>query len=219
MDLNDELDVGSGWAHAPRMDSEHNRAEYDELGEHYESMVADWRYVAPSGTADMIFNHLGGADGRVLDCACGTGLTGAALHEVGFRQIVGADISTVSLDVAREKNVYTDLHEVDLQTLPLKEFADYSFDAIQCVAAMAFIEAEPMFREMCRLTRPGGVALYTQRVDLYEDRGYEAIEQLLASQGLWSPLECTAPQPYLPGHPDYQENILVRFHAFRVGEG
>jgi predicted TPR repeat methyltransferase len=214
-----DLDVGSGWAHAPRMDSEYNRAEYDELGERYEGMVAGWRYVAPRGTAEMILNHLGSADGRVLDCACGTGLTGAALHEAGFRKIVGADISTVSLDVARAKNVYTDLHEVDLQALPIKQFTDDGFDAVQCVAAMAFIGAEPMFREMCRLVRPGGVALYTQRVDLYEARGYEAVEELLTSEGLWSPLECSAPQPYLPGHPDYRENILVRYHAFRGGEG
>ncbi|MFT6291913.1 MAG: putative TPR repeat methyltransferase [Ilumatobacter sp.] len=214
----DDLDVGSGWARAPSTDSEFNRAEYDELGKHYESMVADWHYVAPSGTAKMILNHLGGSKGCVLDCACGTGLTGAALHEFGFREIIGADISAVSLAVAREKNIYTDLHEVDLQKLPLEQFADDSFDAIQCVAAMAFIEAEPMFREMCRLTRPGGVALYTQRVDLYEARGYESIEQRLASEGLWSPLECSDPQPYLPGHPEYQERILVRFHIFRVGE-
>ncbi len=219
MEPNDDLDVGSGWAHAPSMDSEYNRAEYDELGERYETMVADWRYVAPSGTAKMMFNHLGGAAGQVLDCACGTGLTGAALHELGFREIVGADISTASLAVARAKNVYADLHEVDLQALPLAQFADESFDAVQCVAAMAFIEAEPMFREMCRMTRPGGIALYTQRVDLYEARGYESIEQRLADEGLWRPVECSAPQPYLPGHPDYQEDILVRFHAFRVGAG
>ncbi len=52
---------------------------------------------------------------------------------------------------------------------------------------------------------------------MYEARGYERIEQKLTDEGLWTPLETSTPQPYLPGHPDYQMDILVRFHAFRVG--
>lgn len=214
-----DLKVGAGWAHEPSMSSAYNREEYDGLAERYESMVLGWDYEAPAVAATMLARHLGGHDGRVLDCACGTGLTGVALHQIGFRKIIGADISPISLASAETKNVYAKLCEVDLQAPPLANFADDDFEAVQCIAAMAFIDAEPMFREMCRLTRAGGVALYTQRVDLYEARGYEVIEQRLAEEGLWTPLECSTPQPYLPGHPEYQQNILVRYHAFRVGPG
>jgi predicted TPR repeat methyltransferase len=216
VDNNKDLNVGSGWANAPSLDSDHNRQEYDEMAERYEDVVAGWQYGAPLSAASMMVNHLGSTAGRVLDCACGTGLTGAALYETGFRDIVGADISTLSLVAARAKDVYVELHEADLQKSPIAQFSESSFDAVQCIAAMAFIDAEPMFREMCRLSRPGGVVVYSQRVDLYEERGYERIEQQLADEGLWSPLETSTPQPYLPGHPDYQMDILVRFHAFRV---
>jgi predicted TPR repeat methyltransferase len=211
-----ELNVGSGWAHAPSMSSNHNQAEYDELAPRYEQVVAEWRYDAPPIAARMLVRHLDGTAGPVLDCACGTGMTGEALHALGFTELTGVDISTTSLERARAKGVYRELVRADLQALPLAELEARRFDAVQCVAAMAFIDAEPMFREMCRLVRPGGVALYTQRVDLYEARGYAEIERKLEAEGLWSALEASEPRPYLPGHPEYGSRILVRYHAFRV---
>lgn len=211
-----ELEVGSGWAQAPSMSSKHNQVEYDELASRYEQVVGEWRYDAPPIAARMLARHLDGTGGRVLDCACGTGMTGEALRALGFTELTGVDISAASLARARAKGVYRELVRADLQVLPITELEERRFDAAQCVAAMAFIDAEPMFREMCRLVHPGGVALYTQRVDLYEARGYAEIERRLEAQGLWSPLEASEPQPYLPGHPEYSSRILVRYHAFRV---
>ena len=210
-----EIAVGSGWANAPSTSSEHNKKEYDEIAERYEAMVDEWEYDAPPITAGMLAKHLGSTDGKILDAACGTGLTGKALHERGFRSIVGVDISARSIELARAKNVYTDLQQVDLQALPMA-FADNAFDGAQCVAAMAFLDEEPFFRELCRLIRPGGVALYSQRVDLYEGRNYRAAEDKLIAEGLWKRVETTDPRPYLPGHPDYKTDILVQFFAFSV---
>ena len=211
-----ELAVGTGWAKAPNTSSDHNKQEYDKLADRYEALVAEWNYDAPPITAGLLAKYLGGTSGRILDAACGTGLTGQALHEAGFRDIVGTDISERSLALAKEKDVYVELMPADLQSLPIEALATDGFDGVQCVAAMAFLAEEPMFREMCRIVRPGGVALYSQRSDLYTARNYRAAEDTLIAEGLWSRLEATDPAPYLPGHPDYQTNILVQYFVFRV---
>jgi len=59
---NDDLDVGSGWAHTPSMDSEYNRAEYDELGERYENT-----HALPSTPPSPTNTKSAEADGHALE--------------------------------------------------------------------------------------------------------------------------------------------------------
>lgn len=78
-----------------------------------------------------------GADGRVLDAACGTGKYFEMVLASG-RSLVGVDHSSAYLSNARTKfpQVVTEKH--DLQDLPYRN----EFDGVMCVDAMEFMPPE-----------------------------------------------------------------------------
>jgi predicted TPR repeat methyltransferase len=170
---------------------------YDEWARSYDDDLASWSYQAPARVADTVLAHRPGV-GSVLDAGCGTGLVGRALRERGFAgRLAGVDLSQASLDLAEEGGVYDSLAQADLQEpLPLD---DDSTDAVVCVGVMTYLPAvEAIWRELARVTRPGGVVVVTQREDLWESRGCQAVVDRLQAEGVWTALEVAGPAPYLP---------------------
>jgi predicted TPR repeat methyltransferase len=51
--------------------------------------------------------------GKILDLGCGTGLAAQKL-KTADNQFIGVDISEKMLDLARQKNIYTELHQADI---------------------------------------------------------------------------------------------------------
>jgi predicted TPR repeat methyltransferase len=82
------------------------RSLYDAWAETYDAEIAEAGYATPARVAAAL--TASGADraAPVLDFGCGTGLSGAALKLVGFREIDGADISPEMLARAKAKGVY-----------------------------------------------------------------------------------------------------------------
>jgi SAM-dependent methyltransferase len=104
---------------------------------------------------------------RVLDVACGSGaVTRQAAQAVGpTGQVVGLDISTEMLAVARNVNgengaAIIDWREGAADALP---YADESFDIVTCQFGLMFFSARPAaLKEMRRVLAAGGrVALMT----------------------------------------------------------
>ena len=54
----------------------------------------------------------------ILDFGCGTGLSGLALRLQGFETIDGLDVTPEMIDIARGKNIYRTLTQVDPKTPP-----------------------------------------------------------------------------------------------------
>ena len=193
------------------MDGSTNAATYDAWASDYDRELAEWGYEAPTRAAEFLARHLGGTAGaRVLDCGCGTGMTGVALREAGFDgPLIGFDMSQASLDVAREKGIYADLQPVDLNgALPLK--AD-SIDGILCVGVLTYVDQGPILREWMRVLRPGGVAVFTCRHDFWDSRDFEASLNSLEAEGSLKRLEVTDPMPYIPGNPEFGTKVQIRY--------
>ena len=134
----------------------------------------------------------------MLDVGCGTGLVGEALRARGFAgKIQGLDISQASLDIAQQRGAYDSVERADLQQrLPVD---DDSVDAVVCVGVMTYLpEVEAVWREFARVPRSGGLVVLTQREDLWDERGCQAVVDRLQDEGVWAPLEITGPAPYLP---------------------
>lgn len=90
----------------------------------------------------------------VLDLACGTGRIGVWLKHRSAAAIDGVDITPEMLDVARGRGVYRTLAVADVaQTgLPTK-----TYDlCIQSLADEHLADLGPLYREVARVTRPGG---------------------------------------------------------------
>ncbi|WP_420565481.1 class I SAM-dependent DNA methyltransferase [Thalassobaculum sp.] len=193
------------------MDGSTNAVTYDAWASDYDRELAAWGYEAPDRAAAFLAKHLDDtAAARVLDCGCGTGMTGVALREAGFAgPLVGFDMSQASLDVAREKGIYADLQPVDLNgPLPLEA---QSIDGILCVGVLTYVDQGPLLREWMRVLRPGGVAVFTCRQDFWDSRDFEGSLGALEAEGSLTRLEVTGPMPYIPGNPDFGTKIQIRY--------
>lgn len=198
------------------MDGTTNAASYDAWADDYDADLRQWGYEAPTRAAEFLSKHLDGfATARVLDCGCGTGMTGAALREAGCGgPLIGYDMSASSLEIARSKEIYADLRAVDLNG-PLPMSAD-SVDGVLCIGVLTYVEAAPLCREWIRVLRPGGVAVFTSRDDFWQTRGFETMLSGLEDEGLIARLETTGAMPYLPGNPQFGDKVRVIYGVIRA---
>ena len=180
----------------------------------YDETFDEWGYVGPETAAAIARNYVP-LDSRVLDAACGSGLTGVALQHLGYTRITGIDISAGLLELAEGTGAYEQLVQVDMQVFPLP-FDDGEFDAVHFIGALTYFETSEILVELCRIVRPGGHVVFTQRDDIMRDRSYGDELDRLERDGVWTRVFGTEPMPYLPNHPDYGADIKVQYFVYRV---
>ena len=104
-----------------------------EVGRHFEaSLKGGLQYRAPDALDAAVRKVCAPAPASldILELGCGTGLCGSRFADVA-RRLVGTDLSPAMLDVAREKNAYTELRVADLMDVLAQER-----DAFDLVIAM-----------------------------------------------------------------------------------
>jgi predicted TPR repeat methyltransferase len=185
------------WLDAGTSDPQEVAGRYDAWAGTYDDDLTAWSYQAPTRVADTVLTRHPTA-AAVLDVGCGTGLVGRTLRARGYTgRLRGLYISRSSLDLARASGGYDLLEQADLQQrLPVD---DDAVDAVVCVGVMTYLpDVEAVWRELARVTRPGGLVVVTQREDLWAERSCQAVVDRLQRDGLWSPEEVAGPAPYLP---------------------
>jgi predicted TPR repeat methyltransferase len=185
------------WLNQGTSDPREVAGRYDAWAQGYDDDLAAWSYRAPTVVVDTVLSRLPDVE-SVLDVGCGTGLVGRTFRAHAYEgRVAGLDISPASLDVARRSGAYDVVAQADLQQrLPL---ADDSVGSVVCVGVMTYLpEVEAAWRELARVTRPGGLVVVTQREDLWPDRGCQAVADSLQEHGVWALLDVTGPAPYLP---------------------
>ena len=187
------------------------RTRYDTFAEtgSVDETFEQWGYVGPQTAAAIMLNYVP-TDGRVLDAACGSGLTGVALARLGYAVVEGIDISARLLEIAETTGAYRRLRRVDMQSLPLP-FDDDSFDAVSFIGALTYFETADILRELSRVVRSGGHVVFSQRDDLMRERDYGAQLRALEDSGVWHRVYGTEPMPYLPRHPEYGTDIEAQY--------
>ena len=206
--MSDE-ESSTSWLYGGGTDAARIAARYDEWAARYDSDIRSWSYTAPEVVAEIVAGRVG-RSASVLDAGCGTGLVGVALRGAGMRgDIVGIDVSAVSLDIAAETGAYTSVEVGDLQQ-PLA-FADDRFGALVCVGVMTYVpDVEAAWREYARVVGPGGVIVVTQREDLWEERRCTAVIDALTADGVWA-AEVAGPAPYLPDNTEGMADVGVYY--------
>ena len=176
----------------------------------YDADLEAWNYEAPARAASIVAEALAGTAGaRILDAGCGTGLVGAALRALDAGHIVGGDFSPASIDVARTSGVYDDVAHLDLNDR--LDHPDASFDAVASIGVFSYLtDSRATIDELLRIVVPGGTVVFTQRTDLWDEREFDSIIAELVDGH-----RCTAVvsdvAPYLPGHPEFGEEIGIRY--------
>jgi len=156
---------------------------YDRWASDYDDqMQAGLGYQSPQKVARLLGEYSQPTT-RVLDIGCGTGLAAKSLFDLGYVNIDGIDLSKAMIDVARERNIYTHLMQMDLlQPLPLE---DNSYPALMCAGTFTHghVDATPM-HELSRILAPDGVFAFTVHRDLWVEKGFEESLAELQSAGL-----------------------------------
>ena len=79
----------------------------------------------------------GNTEANIIDIACGTGLTGAALSEKGFKNIDGIEGSQGMLKMALEKNIHNHIFQMQLGEEDISQkISAGSYDAAVSVGAI-----------------------------------------------------------------------------------
>ena len=180
----------------------------------YDETFEEWGYVGPQTAAAILRNYVP-TDSRVLDAACGSGLTGRAMQALGYTRVDGIDISPRLLQLAAETGAYQQLSRVDMQQYPFP-VEDDAYDAVVFIGALTYFETADVLRELCRIVRPGGHVVFSQRDDIMRDRSYDQQLDELEREGLWRRVFGTEPMPYLPRHPEYGTAIKVQYFVYEV---
>lgn len=121
---------------------------------------------------------------HILDAGVGTGIMGKWLHEEGYHNLIGIDLSQGMLAEAKKKNVYTELHQMILGE-PL-DFPNNTFDAVTACGVFTYGHApSSSFDELIRVTKPTGYIIFTLRPDFYENSDFKEKMADLETQGKW----------------------------------
>ncbi|MCC5962044.1 MAG: methyltransferase domain-containing protein [Rhodobacteraceae bacterium] len=188
---------------------------YDDWADGYDATLQAWQYRAPEDSADLLSPHLSSGT-RVLDVGCGTGQLGHALCQRAALALDGMDISAASLKQAQKRGIYDLLMQHNLQETPLP-VDDNIYDIAATVGVLTYIaDAEALLRDLCRIVRGGGVIAFTQRTDLWEERGFDEMIERMEAEGAWQRDKVSAPMPYLPGNEEFADEIRVIHTLCRV---
>jgi SAM-dependent methyltransferase len=111
-------------------------------------------------TASLLGRRLARPRQRLLDAGCGTGgFLSWALDRGDFASVVGVDIGSAAVDLARQRLPSADFHVTPLRSLP---FADESFDLVVSNDVLQHVherEVEKSLRELRRVLTQDGTLL------------------------------------------------------------
>ena len=169
-------------------------------------------YCLPFQVLAWVSRYVQPDAGALLDAGCGTGLSGPYLKALGYSHIAGLDFSEEMLKLAGSRGVYDDLRRATLgETLP---WEDNHFAAF--LSTGVFTEGHApasSLDELCRITRPGGYAVFTVRDKIFETGGFAAVIADLAGRGIWRQCETSPPfRAFALDEPD----VLVTAHVYEV---
>jgi len=187
--------------------NEEMRRRYDLWAQSYDDDVGSYDDYLVPWEATKVAEQILKKDALVLDAGAGTGLVGKTLKEAGFQRLIAVDYSEGMLEIARQKQVYQELHQCDLNGPT--EFKESSID---CVITCGTTSQMPCasLREFARIVRPGGYVIFGVVPDAWVDFGYADILSELEAEGKISVESRSAPFQMLPTtEPDFFCEIWV----------
>lgn len=144
---------------------------YADFAKTYDDGFADaLGYHTPTALAAFFHQRANRTDMPVADIGCGTGL-GASALDLDPKDIDGFDLSADMLQVAKSKDLYRDLHAVDL-TKPVPAFVE-RYGALFSVGTFTLGHLGPVDLGNCMtMLRSGGLVCITISTSHFEAAGF-----------------------------------------------
>lgn len=182
---------------------------YDQWAEEYDAdLESEYGWISPQRTSETLAKHVA-ADASILDAGAGTGLVGECLHQLGYTNLTGMDLSKGMLEVAQRKNIYRALDQMTMgEEL---SYATGQFDASVVVGVFTQGHAPASsLDELVRVVKAGGHIAFSLRTDTYLENGFKDKMDSLESAGLWKLVEVTdAYHPLPKGEPEVMHQVWV----------
>lgn len=191
---------------------EEQQTAYDELAEQYEHDLFSMGYRLPAVIAAVFARFVSIDVAPILDAGCGGGLQAEPLAAMGYGPIVGIDLSQGMLSVAKRKDIYVELRQMKLGDR--LEFPDHSFAAVMCCGTITPKHAPAhSFDELVRVTKPGGVIVFSLRDDAGQEPEYPGKLESLESEKQWRAIFKTR---NFRGMPNDELQISHRVYVYEV---
>ena len=185
---------------------------YDQWAEKYDEHVTAFGYMIPAVAAGLFGKYVNVDTSPVLDAGAGTGLMGAVLDSLGYRDQVGIDMSAGMLKIAAERNIYKHLHQMVLGEA--LDFPSDYFGACQAIGVFTAGHAPASaFDELVRILCPGACIIFSLMDDVYAPGGYKDKFEELENAGKWQLEETTKK---FPGLPLEDPKLLHRVYVYRI---
>jgi SAM-dependent methyltransferase len=182
---------------------------YARWAERYDEDMLSLDMRGPEIVASMAARYVRARASPILDAGAGTGRVGELLAILGYSNLVALDLSDAMLARAQERDVYRALHQGALGDR--LSFADNAFGAVVAAGVFTAGHAPPSsFDELLRVTRSGGLIIFTLATPAYETGGFKDKLETLERDGRWRLVEATAPFQGLRG------SVAYRDHTGRV---
>ena len=190
-------------------DTEELSRRYAAWADTYDAENAAAGFRMPHMCSAFFTRHVSLSDAPILDAGCGTGLAGDCLQVLGYKDIVGVDLSEAMLARAERAAVYTALRRMVLGER--LDFSDDSFAAAIISGVFTEGHAPPAsLDELIRVCRPGAHMVFNVRQDIYENAGFREKQDRLEREGRWRLQERSKPfRPFTIKEPDLLATIFV----------
>jgi SAM-dependent methyltransferase len=186
---------------------------YDGWAETYDSDMQEIGYLHPAVIAGLLGRYLSDPDAAILDAGVGTGMLGGILGLVGYRHLLGIDMSDGMLARAAKLGVYRDLRNRVLGE-PL-DFETASMDAV--ISTGVFTSGHgpaSAWDELARVAKPGGFLISTFGTFVWEEQGFRQKFESLIAMGVIEQTEISPvyrPMPFSPT----ESHFTTRAHVYR----
>lgn len=162
---------------------------YSEWAESYDETMVNFDYQTPRRCAEALHRHNAHPDIKIMDVGCGSGISGQALKEAGFKHIDGSDISAEMLEkAALRKAVYRTLTQVHLPH-PF-DFDKGAYQAITAMGVIAENHAPPeAIRQLIEKLDKGGLLVFSLNNHTLENEDYMKSCIAVCTDGLAEILE------------------------------
>jgi len=194
---------------------EDQQATYDDWAAKYEQDLCAMGYRLPALAAGAFARFVPPETGPILDAGCGGGIQAEALALLGYGPLIGLDLSTGMLDVARAKGFYAELHQGALG--PQLDLPDNSMGAVLCIGTITPNHAPPdSFEGLIRVARPGAPIVFSLRDDPTQDSAYPDKVATLSDAGAWHEVWSS---DSIHSMPYGAEEVTHRLHVYRKAKG
>jgi len=179
---------------------------YDEWSINYDQTLKKWKYKAPYKAASILYKIKSNIKFN-LDLACGTGMFAEELKKKYNKIIIdGCDISSLSLKISKQKNLYRKLVKKSFEK---KIILSQKYDSVSMIGSMTYCKnPKLLFQLVSHYLKKNGIFIFTHRIDLWERQDFDGL--ILNFKEKYNLRLKSRPLNYLPNNSAFSDHIKIR---------